>query len=128
MGDDGLEEYEEEYSKKTTSSRKPIKPLPKSNVGLSGKNIKAEIRPLPMQQEEMEEEEEEDEEIPRYVPEPRIEPRTAKVQEVKEEIKEPEIKYVAVPRAVPMESMINEIYDGQQEIKQMLAAIMENLK
>ena len=37
-------------------------------------------------------------------------------------------QYVAVPRAVPVETMINELYDGQQEIKQILMAILEKLK
>ena len=41
---------------------------------------------------------------------------------------EPEQKFVAVPRAVPLESMVNEIYDSNQEIKQALVAILEKLK
>jgi len=37
-------------------------------------------------------------------------------------------QYVPVPRAVPIETMINELYDGQQEIKQALMAILDKIK
>lgn len=40
----------------------------------------------------------------------------------------PPIQYVGVPRAVSIETMINDIYDGQQEIKQALMTILEKLK
>ena len=55
----------------------------------------------------------------------RVEP-VRKVEEKKSEPVQPQ--YVAVPRAVSMEVMINELYDGQQEIKQILSAILEKLK
>jgi len=50
-----------------------------------------------------------------------------------QEVEEPEPvqaqpQYVAVPRAVPVETMLNELYDGQQEIRQILLAIVEKLK
>jgi len=96
---------EMEYTKKAISNnlaRKPAaKPLPKSNVGLSGrKDVKAEIR-KPIREVEPEEIEAEEEPKP----------------EVKEEA---EPRYIAVPRAVPMETMLNEIYDSQQRIEQAL--------
>ena len=52
------------------------------------------------------------------------EPRPAQVKA--EPPKEPQM--IAVPRAVSVETMFNEIYDGQQEIRQMLMAILERLK
>jgi hypothetical protein len=67
--------------------------------------------------------------------------RPAKYEAPKEEAEEkeekPEVKpvqeqaqpqYVAVPRAVPVETMLNELYDGQQEMRQVLMAILEKLK
>jgi hypothetical protein len=36
-------------------------------------------------------------------------------------------QYVAIPRAVSIEAMLNEIYDGQQEMKQILNAILERI-
>jgi hypothetical protein len=56
-------------------------------------------------------------------------------EEAEEEEEKPEVKpvqappqYVAVPRAVPVETMLNELYDGQQEMRQVLMAILEKLK
>jgi hypothetical protein len=50
------------------------------------------------------------------------------LEEVEPKVKaKPEPQYVGVPRAVPIETMINEIYDGQQEIKQVLMVILEKL-
>ena len=51
-------------------------------------------------------------------------------EQIQEEIEMPQAQpqYVAVPRAVPVETMINELYDGQQEIKQILMAILEKIK
>jgi len=64
--------------------------------------------------------------------------RPAKYEEPKEEVEEkPVVKpvqeqaqpqYVAVPRAVSTETMLNELYDGQQEMRQVLMAILEKLK
>ena len=54
-------------------------------------------------------------------------------EETEEEVEvEPEAKpqapqYVQVPRAVPIETMLNEIFDGQQELKQILVAIYQKL-
>ena len=54
---------------------------------------------------------------------------------VEEAPQEAQPQYVAVPRAVPIETMLNELYDGQQElrqgqqeIKQVILAILEKLK
>ena len=37
-------------------------------------------------------------------------------------------EYIAVPRVVPASTMLNEIYDGQQEMKQILMALLEKVK
>jgi hypothetical protein len=57
-------------------------------------------------------------EAPRETPAPA--PRAQPVQ--------PQPQYVAVPRAISVEAMLNELYDGQQEMRQALMAILEKLK
>lgn len=49
----------------------------------------------------------------------------ARNPEKKEEVKQ---EVVAIPRVVSVEEMLNELYTGQQEIKQALYAIFEKLK
>lgn len=48
------------------------------------------------------------------------------VRQQEEEKKQPEIQYVPVPRAVPMESLLNEIYDRQEQIISMLNELLKN--
>ena len=69
-------------------------------------------------------------ERPKSVPKKPAKQELKAEEQIQEEIEMPQAQpqYVAVPRAVPVETMINELYDGQQEIKQILMAILEKLK
>jgi len=119
-----FEDYEDEFDEPDETL---LPPLPK-------KQQKPERRP-----ETRYEEEEEDEEPKRKPGRPtgrdttgKFLPKEQERQERRTQPTEPPAKatppqYVAVPRVVPIETMLNELYDGQQEIKQTLLAIMEKL-
>ena len=47
--------------------------------------------------------------------------------QVEAPVQQIEPQYVAVPRVVSMETMLNEIYDSQQEIRQALIAVLNKL-
>lgn len=49
-----------------------------------------------------------------------------KVEKKPEPVQQPQ--YVAVPRVVSIEAMVNELYDTQQEMRQILTAILEKIK
>lgn len=94
--------------------------------------------------EEFDEDEDEDEvvekprpvevEAPEAKPRGRPKKETPKEAPVEEKIDEPiepvapRTQYVPIPRAVPIETMINELYDGQQEIKQLIIAVLSLLE
>jgi len=118
-----FEDYEDEFDEPDETL---LPPLPK-------KQQKPERRP-----ETRYEEEEEDEEPKRKPGRPtgrdttgKFLPKEQERQERRTQPTEPAKatppQYVAVPRVVPIETMLNELYDGQQEIKQTLLAIMEKL-
>lgn len=88
------------------------------------------------EEEEQDEEEEEPEEKPKKKVDKKfmkaIKKEVAKEVERDEDEEKPtekpkavEPQVVAVPRAVSIETMFNELYDGQQEIKQLLMAWMQ---
>ena len=117
MAEEEFEEYEDEDE----LPKLPRKPLPKSiPVKEIERTVKENIerakvkRPAP----ESELEYEDEEPTPRKVRETDLPQRKT----------EAEPQYVAIPRAVPMETMLNEIYDAQQEIKQMLMSFLDKIK
>lgn len=76
-------------------------------------------------------EEEEDEELPVPTPkrEKRVEPARKKIMAKKQGQKEKvKVQYVPVPRAVPNESMLNEIYDALNEIRELNQRILNKLE
>jgi hypothetical protein len=88
-------------------------------------------------EEDLEDEEDEEQYKPKVKPIPKPAVRTSAPQEPvrREPVKRVEEKpepvqpqYVAVPRAVPVETMLNELYDSQQEMRQILLTILEKLK
>lgn len=94
--DDGLEVVQEERQVPTymNRGRPPVRPQVQEQRPQPQ-------RPVPKPISVVEEEEEEP------------------IQQLQEPAKE-EPKYVAVPRVVPIETMVNELYDGQQELKQLV--------
>jgi len=63
-------------------------------------------------------------------PEPEQEVEEEEVQTVSEEpvAQQTQPQYVGVPRVVSIEEMLNNLYDGQQEMKQALAMVLEKIK
>jgi len=60
-------------------------------------------------------------------PEPELEEEVITVPE--EPVTQPtQPQYVGVPRVVSIEEMLNTLYDGQQEVKQAMAMILEKIK
>ena len=77
--------------------------------------------------EEDEEEEEVEEEEEPTLPKLSAKKKPEVLQD-EDEVQEPKVQYVPVPRAVPVETLLNELYDQNQTIIQLLQQLLQDKK